>query len=178
MEALKIYIIDIVLLLIFIVCVVYYYRKGFVRSILEFCSFFVSALLTKMYSPAAADWLIKNTDFFNGVSAPQAKANLISVIVIFIAASVLLRVIIGLIDKFFTLPVIKTANKALGLLVGAICGFLLVSAVTLFINVLNLTGYAPLETAVANSKIMELDSQLTASLFPAAAELIKGGFQK
>ena len=46
MEALKIYIIDIVLLLIFIVCVVYYYRKGFVRSLLEFCSFFVSVILT------------------------------------------------------------------------------------------------------------------------------------
>lgn len=178
MEALKIYIIDIVLLLIFIVCVVYYYRKGFVRSLLEFCSFFVSVILTKMYSPAAADWILENTDFFSGVSSPEAKANLISVIVLFIVISVVLRVIIGVIDKFFTLPVIKTANKALGVLIGAVCGFLLVSAVTVLINVLNLTGYAPLETAVANSKIMELDSQLTALLFPAAAELIKGGFQK
>lgn len=178
MEALKIYIIDIVLLLIFIVCVVYYYRKGFVRSLLEFCSFFVSVILTKMYSPAAADWILKNTDFFSDVRSPEAKANLISVIVLFIVISVVLRVIIGVIDKFFTLPVIKTANKALGVLIGAVCGFLLVSAVTVLLNVLNLTGYAPLETAVANSKIMELDSQLTASLFPAAAELIKGGFQK
>ena len=84
MDFLKIYIIDIVLVLLFISWVVYYYRKGFVRSVLEFCSFFAAAVVTRAYYVPLADWIRANTSFCSG-TAGEYKAKFIAMIILFIA---------------------------------------------------------------------------------------------
>ncbi|MBQ8783876.1 MAG: CvpA family protein [Clostridia bacterium] len=172
MDFLKIYIIDIVLCLIFILCVGYYYRKGFARSILEFFSFFAAAVVTKVYYGDVARFLIENTSLFEDDVLSEQKIRLISLIALFVGASILIKLIISLIDRFFKLPLIKTANKALGLLIGALCGFLLVTAICLVINFVAMTGYEPLVNAISNSKVMEIDSQIIDVVFPEIKSLI------
>ncbi len=172
MDFLKIYIIDIVLGLIFLLCVGYYYRKGFARSILEFFSFFAAAIVTRVFYGDVANFLLENTSFFADDSYPQQKARLISMIVLFIAASIIIKLLISFIDRFFKLPLIKTANKALGLLIGILIGFLIVTGICLVINFVAMTGYEPLVNAVGNSKIMEIDSQIVDMIFPEITKLI------
>ncbi len=172
MEEFKIYIIDIVLALIFILCVGYYYRKGFARSILEFFSFFAAGVITKVYYTDVAAFLVEKTPFFADDSFPEAKARLTALVLLFVGASIVIKLLIGLIDRFFKLPLIKTANKALGLLFGVLCGFLLVTGVCLVIDLVSMTGYEPLVKAIDNSKIMEIDSQIVDAIFPEIKKLI------
>lgn len=172
MDILKIYIIDIVLCLIFILCAGYYYRKGFARSILEFFSFFAAGVLTKIYYSDVAQFLLDNTSFFEGDTFPEEKARMVSLVALFIGASILIKFLISLIDRFFKLPLIKTANKALGLLIGILCGFLLVTGICLVIDLVAMTGYEPLVNAVSNSKVMEIDAQIVDVIFPEIKKLI------
>lgn len=172
MDILKVYIIDIVLCLIFILCVGYYYRKGFARSVLEFFSFFAAGVITKIYYSDVAQFLLDNTSFFDGDSFPEEKARMVSLVALFISASILIKFLISLIDRFFKLPLIKTANKALGLLIGVLCGFLLVTGICLVIDLVAMTGYEPLVNAVSNSKVMEIDAQLVDAVFPEIKKLI------
>lgn len=174
MDFLKIYIIDIVLVLLFISWVVYYYRKGFVRSVLEFCSFFAAAVVTRAYYVPLADWIRANTSLCSG-TAGEYKAKFIAMIILFIAVSLVLKILISIVDKFFKLPILKTANKALGLVIGILCGVLMVTGACVLINALTFTGYEPLKAAARSSKIMELDSKLIAAVFPAVKEFIQGG---
>ena len=174
MDFLKIYIIDIVLVLLFISWVVYYYRKGFVRSVLEFCSFFAAAVVTRAYYVPLADWIRAKTSLCSG-TAGEYKAKFIAMIILFIAVSLVLKILIGIVDKFFKLPILKTANKALGLVIGTLCGVLMVTGACVLINALTFTGYEPLKAAARSSKIMELDSKLIAAVFPAVKEFIQGG---
>lgn len=172
MDIFKIYILDIVLCLIFILCVGYYYRKGFVRSILEFFSFFAAGVITKLYYSDVSQFLLDNTSLLDGDSFQEEKMRLIALIALFVGASIVIKFIINLIDRFFKLPLIKTANKALGLLIGALCGFLIVTAICLVINFIAMTGYEPLVTAISNSKIMEMDAQIVDAVFPEIQKLI------
>lgn len=166
MDFLKIYIIDIVLILIFMLCIGYYYRKGFVRSILEFCSFFVAVVVTKIYYAPLAQYLLTKTEWFSGSSLPGAKANIFSIIFLFVAAFIIIRIIIRVIDKFFKLPVIKTANKALGLVIGALCGFIAVTFICVVLNAFNYTSYETIKEVISTSRIMELDQKLLEEFFP------------
>ncbi len=172
MDILKIYILDIVLFLIFILCVGYYYRKGFARSILEFFAFFAAGVVTRLYYSDFAEILVKNTPFFEDSIFPEQKARLASMVLIFIGASVIIKILISVIDRFFKLPLIKTANKALGLLIGALCGFLLVTGICMVVNLIALTGYEPVVEAVNNSKFIEIDSQIINAIFPEIKKLI------
>lgn len=172
MDFLKIYIIDIVLCLIFVLCVGYYYRKGFARSLLEFFSFFAAAVVTRVYYGDVAGFILENTSFLDSDAFSEQKARLISMILLFVGASIIIKLLIGLIDRFFKLPLIKTANKALGLLIGVLCGFLLVTGICVVINFVAMTDYEPLVNAISNSKIMEIDSQIVDAIFPEIEKLI------
>ncbi len=172
MDILKIYILDIVLGLIFALSVVYYYRKGFARSVLEFFSFFAAAITTRLFYDDFAKFILEKTTFFQNDAFPQQKAKIVSIILLFIAATILIKYLIKVIDKLFKLPLVKTANKALGLVIGVICGFLIVTAVCLVMNVLVMTDNELVVNAVNNSKIMEIDSQLVDLIFPEISKMI------
>lgn len=172
MDILKIYIIDIVLCLIFALCVGYYYRKGFARSILEFFSFFAATVVTKVYYGDFAKFIIENTSLFEDDAFSQQKIRLVSLIVLFVGASIVIKLLISFIDRFFKLPLIKTANKAMGLLIGVLIGFLIITAICLVIDFVAMTGYEPLIKAISNSKIMEIDAQIVDAFFPEIKKLI------
>lgn len=172
MDFLKIYIIDIILGLIFALCVGYYYRKGFARSVLEFFSFFGSAVVTRFFYSDLSEWLLEETNIFSSETHPEQKARLVAMIVLFIASAIVIRLLINIIDRFFKLPLIKTANKAMGLVIGALSGFLIVTVICVVLNFVAMTGYEPIVAAIEKSKIMEIDSQIIDAIFPEIQKLI------
>ncbi len=172
MDILKVYILDIILGLIFLLCVGYYYRKGFARSVMEFFSFFAAGVLTRLFYGDVASFLLENTSFFSSSASPYYTARLVSIIGVFILASILIKLVIRTVDKVFKLPLIKTANKALGLVIGVLCGFLLVTVICLVTDFVASTGYEPVKEAVSNSYIMELDSKIVDMIFPEISKLI------
>ncbi len=172
MDILKVYILDIILGLIFLLCVGYYYRKGFARSVMDFFSFFVSGVITKLFYGDVTQFLLEKTEFFNELPDPSYVAKLVSIVGVFIVASIAIKVLINIIDKAFKLPLIKTANKILGLLIGIIMGFLIVTVVCIITDFVASTGYEPVARAVSNSYIIELDSKIVDMIFPEISKLI------
>ena len=135
MEFIKIYIIDIILILIFLLCLLYYYQKGFVKSILSVFGLFASVVLTKVLSPYAVTFLCENVKYFKS-GFGEYKANIAAVALVFVLLSIIFHVIIFAIDKVFELPVLKTVNKALGFLLGAVCGLLVIAACVALIRLI------------------------------------------
>ncbi len=172
MDFLKIYILDIVLALIFILCVGYYYRKGFARSVMEFFSFFAAGVVTRLFYGEVASFLLEKTTFFNETPAPDYIARLVAIVGVFVVASIAIKFLIKAIDKVFKLPLIKTANKALGLLIGVLCGFLYVTVICMVADFVSAAGNEAVQTAVSNSYIMEIDSKLVDMIFPEISKLI------
>ncbi len=177
MEFLKIYILDIFFILLFAGCLVYYYCKGFVRSLLELFALAAAAIVTRAYTPAVVTWVMQNSDLFTG-DWGQKKAYLVIGILLFILVSLVLKLIILIIDKAFDLPVIRTANKLLGLVLGAVCGFLLVCAGAAIVQMLLLTGSGTVQTLASHSRVLPVVRQALAYVYPAVAEVLQGGLQK
>lgn len=174
MEYVNEYIVDAVLLLIFIINVYVYYKKSFVKSVLEFISFFASAFLAKMFSGKAADYIVANTNLFPGESGKE-KANLVLIVILFILFSAVFKTLIYYIDKMMKMPVINSANKMLGAALGVVIGFMIVGACVALIKLLELSGYAPLIELADHSRIIKFYIEVIAKCYPYVAELIKKG---
>lgn len=171
---LKDYAIDGMLAAVFLVTVIVYYKKSFIRAILEFAAFFGAALAAKFFSERVGSFLMEKTDFFSDPHGKE-KANLVAIVILFILISVTLEVIIHYIDKGFTLPVIKTANKMLGIALGILIGFVVVGGLAALFKLLELSGIQTVIDIVENSRIIKLYCKLLAKIYPYISELIKKG---
>ncbi len=174
MEVVSGYIIDVVLILIFGINVYIYYKKSFVKTVLEFFSFFAAAFLAKMFSEKAADYIIANTSLFQGDSG-KAKATLVLIVVMFILLSALFKTLISYVDKSLKVPIINSANKMLGMCLGVLIGFLVVGACVALIAMLELSGYEPLIKMADSSGIMKFYSEVIVKCYPHVAEIIEKG---
>lgn len=174
MEYVKEYIVDAFLVLIFLINVYVYYKKSFVKAVLEFFSFFASAFVARIYSEKVADFVMDNTTLFSGEDG-KLKSRLIFVVLLFILTSAVLKAVIYYIDKLFNLPVINTANKMLGLLLGILIGIFVVGLCVALFKVFELSGYEPLIELVEKSRIIKISSGIIAKGYPYIAEYIKKG---
>ncbi len=172
MDYIKEYLIDGILLLIFIFSIIFYYKKGFVRSLLEFLSYFAASFVSGMYSSKAAEFILNKTDFFSGERAEE-NAELFSAVVLFILISAALKCIIYYIDKFFKLPVIKTANQLLGGVLGALCGVILVLAAVVLIKVFELSGNVRLTECIECSRLMKVSSDIVSKYYQLIIEFVQ-----
>ncbi len=76
-----------------------------------------------------------SSELAQSISVPLCKS--IAYLVLFVLASAVLRIAAHILDRIFRLPVLKTANRLLGLLLGALCGLLLVMLLSrLFVCIL------------------------------------------
>lgn len=174
MVYIKEYAVDVFLLLVFFITVIIYYKKSFVRSILEFISFFAAAFIAKMYSEPVANMLVSRFSVFSGEYGYE-KANLITIVLLFILISFVLKLIIYYVDKGFKLPILKTANKMMGLVLGFFIGFILVAALVAGIKAVELTGNETIISFTGHSRIMRLFSTVLAKIYPLISELIEKG---
>lgn len=160
--------------MIFALNVFIYYKKSFVRTVLEFISFFISAFVARTYSGIVSDFFVKNTDIFSDKDGEQ-KSKLIFVALLFILTSAVLKVIIYYIDKFFKLPVINTVNKLFGLILGILIGLFIVVMCIILFKIFELSGYEPLIEMVENSRIIKISGGVIAKCYPVIAEYLKKG---
>lgn len=174
MEYIKEYIIDAIMVLVFFINVYVYYKKSFVKTVLEFFSFFAAAFVAKIYSEKAADFIMEKTTLFSGEGGKE-KANLIIIVLLFILVIAVLKTVIFYIDKLFNLPVINTANKMLGLLLGVVIGVVVVGMCVALVKIFELSGYQPLIDIAENSRIIKLYTGILAEFYPLVAEYIKKG---
>ncbi len=176
MDFIKIYIMDIILLLIFLICLLYYYLKGFVRSILGFASLFASAVLTRVLSPFAVRYFCANVDYFKS-DFGEYKANIVSVAALFVFLNIIFKIIIFIIDKAAKLPVVKTVNKSLGLLLGALSGLIVVAVCIMVVKFVILFDVPQIRQAADNSLIIRLYSELIIYIYPTINRFIQGGLK-
>ncbi len=170
----KDYAVDGMLAAIFIVTVIFYYKKSFIRAVLEFVAFFASAVIAKVYSDRVGAFLMRRFSFFSDPYGKE-KATLVAIVLLFILISVALEVIIHYIDKGFKLPVIKTANKMLGIVLGILIGIVVVGALAALLKLLELSGINTIIEFVENSRIIKLYFELVRKYYPYISELIKKG---
>ena len=174
MDFIKIYIMDIFFVLIFILCLFYYYHKGFVKTILDLFFLIVSAIVTRILSPHLVQYLLSNTDYFKG-DLGEYKSNIVSVAVIFLLFSIVFKIIILIIDRIFKLPVLKTVNKFLGFVLGALCGFAVTAVLITVFKAFSVFDSGSFSEAVDNSLIIKLYSELLINLYPTINQFVQGG---
>jgi uncharacterized membrane protein required for colicin V production len=149
------YIVDLILAVIFVFITVAYYKRGFVKTILNFASFFIAIILAKTLSGKVTDWMFSNTKLFAGMERYIAK--LIVFVLGFIILSILLKWIISLINKVFKLPVLKQANKILGGVLGACCGAIAIIVLCVCLQISSHVVYnSKYVNAVDSSKIVQI----------------------
>ena len=154
----------------------YYYLKGFVRAILGFASLFASAVLTRVLSPFAVRYFCANVDYFKS-DFGEYKANIVSVAAIFVFLNIIFKIIIFIIDKAAKLPVVKTVNKSLGLLLGALSGLIVVAVCIMVVKFVVLFDVPQIRQAADNSLIIRLYSELIIYIYPTINRFIQGGLK-
>lgn len=174
MVYIKDFAVDFFLLVVFVIAVLAYYKKTFTRSVLEFASLFAAAFIAKLYAEPVANILMSKLDIFGGEHGSE-KANLVTIVIVFILISVVLKFIINYIDKVFELPLLKKANKLMGLLLGVVIGFILVGAIVAGIKAIELTGNETILSFTEHSRIMKLFTKILAKIYPFISELISKG---
>ena len=102
-------IIDIVLVVIFTMTVISFYRKGFIKALFSLCKVFVSTIAAFVLTPLVIN-IISN--------------KLLAFIIIFVLSMIACGLLSYVMDTLFKLPVLKEINKLFGLALGAVCGFL------------------------------------------------------
>jgi uncharacterized membrane protein required for colicin V production len=91
------------------------------------------------------------------VAAPiiVAVTHAILFVVVLVLSYILLMVVVKLIDKFFKLPLLKTANKLLGGILGAVKGIILVFLLCVIFEVIAGSGKVSFAAdAVSSSRII------------------------
>lgn len=153
------YIVDIVLLAVFVLITVKYSVKGFAKTILNFAAFFAAIVLSWSSADGVTDWVFSNTSLFAGTE--KSVARLIILVAVFAALSLLLNWLISLIDKIFKVPVLKQANKLLGALLGALCGAIAVFVLCVSLSFLaDIIYNAKFVNAVDSSQIVSFAQTL------------------
>jgi len=102
-------IIDIVLVVIFTMTVISFYRKGFIKALFSLCKVFVSTIAAFVLTPLVVN-IISNKP--------------LAFIIIFVLSMIACGLLSCVMDTLFKLPVLKEINKLCGLALGAVCGFL------------------------------------------------------
>ena len=109
-------------------------KRGLFSCLAGILSFALSLILVWLFSKPLTD-LATKTPLYDSVlgyvtensavagAAADGLAELIIKIIVFIAITILAKVVIKLLNKVFKLPVLRTFNKLGGLVLGLICGF-------------------------------------------------------
>ena len=130
-------ILDVLVLGTILLCAVLYTRRGFVKGLMGLCGSLIaiiaaaatksmlvptfSAPIEKMLDGAAGGIL---AHLFDTDSTADSIANVLAFAVLFVFYLIAMRLLTILVDRFCKLPVLKKANRLLGLALGLLVGLL------------------------------------------------------
>jgi len=114
---------------------------GFLKGFVKTATPIVSSLLTFLVLFILKDWgfafLFKWVFFQSGNILPR----IVVVILVFILGSLMFRAIIKALNILTKIPLVKGANKILGIIFGAIEGLIIVWFILYFVSVFKTTGF-------------------------------------
>lgn len=172
MDLLIKYGIDALALILLCSSVFIYYKKGAVRTVLRVASFFISAILVRLFSRKIAINLIMNTTWFSTSQNRSLIFSLISVIAVFVVSMIVLGIIIGAVDHLFKLPVLKTINKVLGGVLGALCGIFSVFIICIILRLLYIADIETLNNMISASSVYKFMCEMTDKFFPFISDIV------
>lgn len=119
--------------------------------------------LSNLDPTAEIDALVEQWSHTVADSLSKIIATVIGYVLLFIIAFVVLTIVIFIVDKVAKLPLLKTADKILGLVLGAVSGILAVMVVSVILGAL--LGALGQGDVVENSFMLKLFSGLRGLLF-------------
>lgn len=119
---------DIVLVALFGFMVLRGLIRGFLKTVLSFGRLMITVILTVLLGGRFSGW-IGNT-FFPDHAMSSVLAAVIGYVLLFIIIYIALTVVIHLVGIITKLPLLRTGDRILGLLVGAVSGLLAVALVS------------------------------------------------
>lgn len=170
----KDYLIDIALIVVFFLCIFLRYKKSILKSIHELLCLLVAAFMSKVYCWTLASRIMRNTEILS-VSDRKEKVILLSIVIIFVIAAIVLNAVVRFIEKLFNLPDVKPKNKLMVVLLGAAIGVVYMGLAVLVIRAFEMTRYESFVKIAENSLIMKIYGDLLALYYPHAAVILAGG---
>lgn len=157
--------IDIIFLIIILFLTVVGLKKGLVRSVGGIIAIILGFYGASIFYPQFSIWLQELTSIFSATIA-----NILSFIVLFILINRLAMILVYILDKVFSVPIIGFVNKLLGGLFGFLGGLIIVGIIVLIFSSFS-SGEIP---AFENSKIVlsaEKVIELVKPLIPKSFDL-------
>ncbi len=138
---------DIIVLAVLAICIVIYTKRGFMKSLLNFIGFFVALVCAYLAQPVLAPALegpigrtLAGYDGSDGTLSEMLGsditasiiASVVAFAILFILFSVAVKLVAWFVDRVFRLPVLKQANKLLGLILGLLIGLFYAQLLAIF----------------------------------------------
>ena len=139
-------ILDVLVIATLLICVFLYTKRGFVKGVIGLCGCFIAliaASLTRPYlQPAIEERLSKFLGGNQGGTLSEVLetvlpigliASMLTFCLLFILFIIVVKIIAFLLDKFCRLPVLKQANRLMGLVLGLIVGLIYAQLLSIFL---------------------------------------------
>ena len=154
-------ILDLIVLIILASSIFTTYRKGFVKSVLDFASSILSIVFANLFSPYVSDMFLPFlTEKFSGgeKAIPETALSLFAHALAFASLFALFCIIFKVVTLFvsgiFKLPILNGLNKTLGLILGCVKAlislFLFVAIMQLIIPLISTT-----QSGLINDEIVQ-----------------------
>ncbi|HNV96899.1 MAG TPA: CvpA family protein [bacterium] len=137
--------VDIIFLIIILFFTITGFRKGLVRALGGIIAIILGFYGASIFYSQASMWLQGITIIFS-----EPIANVLAFIIVFIIVNRVAMILVYVLDKIFSIPVIGFVNKLLGAIFGFLAGLLLVGILVLAV----LSFYSGEVSAFENSKIV------------------------
>ena len=137
--------VDIIFLIIILFFTVFGLRKGLVRSVGGIIAIILGFYGASIFYPSLSLWLQGLTSIFS-----ETIANIISFVLLFIIIDRVVMILVYVLDKIFSIPIIGFVNKLLGGIFGFLAGLLIVGIIVLIVG----SFYSGEVLAFENSKIV------------------------
>ncbi len=148
---------------IFIIIILFFtfnaLRKGLVRVVGGVLGIFVGIYVAGLFYLQFSEWLQGVVQMLN-----SSESNIVSFILVFIAANRIFALVILLLDKIVSVPIINSINKILGGLLGFLQGALIITLIiTIFTN---LGSFAGADNVISNSRLAPYSEKIITLIRP------------
>lgn len=109
------------------------YRRGFIKEILSFFFVFLAVALAGVFNSGVSTFLKEKTPLYETL---QGNINGLSYLISYVMASLAIKAASCILDIIAGLPLINTANRFTGALIGLLKGIVFIWLAFLFITVL------------------------------------------
>ena len=155
-------ILDLIILAIVIFNILTTYRRGFVKSVLDFASSILSIVFANIFSPYVSDMILPilteqltHTDKTIPETALSLFAHALAFATLFAVFSIVFKVATLFVSGIFKLPLLNGLNKTLGIILGCVKAlislFIFVGLMQLIIPLATNTGSALFSDEIVQS---------------------------